>query len=95
LIENKLKTNYGVTLEYGINTERVHIEKAQFIDFLMDHFNSDERKTIAILQKNLPEEISKKLKSGKDKFLTSLKEIGVDITVGVITNLIKEYLPAR
>jgi hypothetical protein len=95
LIENKLKTNYGVTLEYGINSERVHIEKAQFVDFLMNHFNSDERKTITILQKNLPEEISRKLKSGKDKFLSSLKEIGVEITVGVITNLIKEYLPTR
>jgi hypothetical protein len=89
-LENLLKTQTGTTLDYSFNSEKVSIEKVCFLELIKTLSGEQDSAFLEILNKQLNnDEFSKAMKT---KGLTVAKALAgylKDITVDILTNVIK------
>jgi hypothetical protein len=88
--EHELKQTLGTTFEYSINNERVKIEKTDFFQFLTAYTQKDESFFIKQLTSKLKnEQALKTLKNTSLTFIIKITKIAKEISVQIMTEIIK------
>ena len=92
-LENILKITVGNTLEYGRNRERVRLEKYHMFFILKEIAKCSDTKMADIIKSELTtRELKAKIKSSASSLLEKIGGVMKDITIGVLTNVIKSTL---